>query len=524
MAKNNKIKLFSIILVASFCGFFSALAISQISNQDSLEKDNELLSGQEKSIIANNKTKDNQFKNPDNTEYKADANNKMVKEVFDIIKKEYVEGKSDRQVNEIAVSGLLSSLDPHSSYLNYDALKEMQVQTKGEFGGLGIEMSQEGGVIKVISAIEDTPAFKEGIKSGDYIVRIDGKSIVGLSIDEVVKKLRGKAGTSVSLSIARKGEKSLISKKITRQIIKVKAVKSAKFDNIGYIKIITFSEQAHIGMIEEIKKLKNKIGDGKMQGLILDLRNNPGGLLDQAVQITEEFLDKDKIIVSIKGRSSGNDKIYIDSSNENLIPNLPIVVIINEGSASASEIVAGALQDHKRGVVIGSKSFGKGSVQTVIPLNNQEDGALRLTTALYYTPNNRSIQAEGIVPDIEIADAKIEKNKNDDKSSEADLKGHIENQNLKELLAQEVRDAKGKKSEEEDLSLYNSDYQLARSLDLVKAIYVYKDIINKNKQEKVNNQKINNNDNKLINKTDANPANKHKNNSNKNNDRKKSNN
>jgi len=220
MAKNNKIKLFSIILVASFCGFFSALAISQISNQDSLEKDNELLSGQEKSIIANNKTKDNQFKNPDNTEYKADANNKMVKEVFDIIKKEYVEGKSDRQVNEIAVSGLLSSLDPHSSYLNYDALKEMQVQTKGEFGGLGIEMSQEGGVIKVISAIEDTPAFKEGIKSGDYIVRIDGKSIVGLSIDEVVKKLRGKAGTSVSLSIARKGEKSLISKKITRQLLK----------------------------------------------------------------------------------------------------------------------------------------------------------------------------------------------------------------------------------------------------------------------------------------------------------------
>ena len=461
--KNKTTKQLSIvatIVTTTIISLYSAISISQTTKKDL-------------STIK---------KLPDNKEIVTDNNSELIKEVFDNVKENYVESKTEKQIAELAISGLLSSLDPHSAYLNQDSFKEMQVQTRGEFGGLGIELTTEMSLIKIISAIEDTPAFKEGLKSGDYISKIDGKTVIGMSIEDVISKLRGKPGTSVSLTILRRGEKSAIIKKIVRQIIKVKAVKSAKLGNVAYVKIITFSEQAFTGLLNELKKLKSQIGENKLAGLIIDLRNNPGGLLDQSVKIGELFLDKDQTIVSIKGRTAESEKIYKDQENQSIVPNLPIVVLINEGSASASEILAGALQDNKRAIVIGEKSFGKGSVQTVSQLNNDK-GALQLTTALYYTPNNRSIQAFGITPDIQVTDAKIEKNKNYERSSEADLKGHIENESLKEMIENELKEVSKQQGKDnynindENLELYNSDYQLARALDAIRSLAVYQKTI-----------------------------------------------
>jgi carboxyl-terminal processing protease len=348
----------------------------------------------------------------------------------------------------------------------------MQVQTKGEFGGLGIEITTEMSVVKVVAAIEDTPAFKSGIKSGDYIIKVNNQNVVGLSVEEVVKKLRGKSGTSVKITILRKGEKAALEKTITRQIIKVKAVKSAKFKDVAYIKINTFSEQAYSGLASELARIKNQIGEKKLKGLVLDLRGNPGGLLDQAIKVSDAFLDKDLVIVSIKGRNT-DSKEYKDEGNEELIPNLPIVVLINEGSASASEIVAGALQDHHRATIMGIKSFGKGSVQTVIPLEKNH-GALRLTTSLYYTPSGKSIQAHGIEPDIEVTNAKIEKQLKSDRDSEADLNGHIEVK-----IQEAITEAKKEQLGDDNLDLYDKDYQLARAVDLVRGIDIYKSSIKK---------------------------------------------
>ncbi len=440
--KNAKIA--AIVIASTFVGFFSAISISQIQIKPLKISD----TGSSESQKA------------------------FLEEVIARVKKDYVDEKTDRQLVEAAAEGILTSLDPHSSYLNEDSLKEMQVQTKGEFGGVGIEITMEMSVVKVIAAIEDTPAFKVGIKSGDYITKIEGKSVVGLKIEDVVKKLRGKPGTDVKVTILRKGEKAPLEKSITRQIIKVKAVKSAQFGDIAYVKINTFSEQASSGVIAELENLKKKIGEAKLKGLVLDLRGNPGGLLDQAVKVSDLFLSKDAEIVSIKGRAT-EEKHYKDSASETLVPNLPIVVLINEGSASASEIVSGALQDHKRGVIMGTKSFGKGSVQTVIPLEKNQ-GALRLTTALYYTPSGKSIQAQGIVPDIEVTNAKIEKTKEFDRDSEADLKGHIEVQ-IQEL----VQETKKENKEEINLDLYDQDYQLARALDLIRGLNAYKAVISK---------------------------------------------
>ncbi len=440
--KNAKIA--AIVIASTFVGFFSAISISQIQIKPLKISD----TGSSESQKA------------------------FLEEVIARVKKDYVDEKTDRQLVEAAAEGILTSLDPHSSYLNEESLKEMQVQTKGEFGGVGIEITMEMSVVKVIAAIEDTPAFKVGIKSGDYITKIEGKSVVGLKIEDVVKKLRGKPGTDVKVTILRKGEKAPLEKSITRQIIKVKAVKSAQFGDIAYVKINTFSEQASSGVIAELENLKKKIGEAKLKGLVLDLRGNPGGLLDQAVKVSDLFLSKDAEIVSIKGRAT-EEKHYKDSASENLVPNLPIVVLINEGSASASEIVSGALQDHKRGVIMGTKSFGKGSVQTVIPLEKNQ-GALRLTTALYYTPSGKSIQAQGIVPDIEVTNAKIEKTKEFDRDSEADLKGHIEVQ-IQEL----VQETKKENKEEINLDLYDQDYQLARALDLIRGLNAYKAVISK---------------------------------------------
>jgi carboxyl-terminal processing protease len=439
-------KLSAIIVISTFIGFFSAVSLSQIQIKK-IELGDKISSAQ-----------------GDQKEF--------LEDVISRVKKDYVEEKTDRQLAEASASGLLSSLDPHSSYLNEEALKEMQVQTKGEFGGVGIEITLEFSVVKVVSAIDDTPAFKVGIQSGDYITKVDDKSIIGLTIEEVVKKLRGKPGTKVKVTILRKGEKAPLEKIITRQIIKVKAVKSAKFKDVAYIKINTFSEQAYSGLVAELKKLKNQIGEKNLKGLVLDLRNNPGGLLDQAIKVSDTFLDKDQAIVSIKGRNS-ESKEFKDEADEVLIAHLPIVVLINDGSASASEIVAGALQDHHRAVVMGVKSFGKGSVQTVIPLEKNH-GALRLTTSLYYTPSGRSIQASGIQPDIEVTNAKIEKQLKVDRDAEADLRGHIEVQ-----IQEAITDSKKEKVGDDNIDLYSQDYQLARAIDLVRGVDVYKAVSQK---------------------------------------------
>ncbi len=443
MKKN--FRTFFLVTTASFVGFFSALSLSQIQIK-SINLDNKKITGDQ--------------------DYSG-----FIDNVVSRVKKDYVDEKTDKQLSEAAASGILSSLDPHSSYLNEDAFKEMQVQTKGEFGGVGIEITMEFSVVKVISAIEDTPAFEAGIQPSDYITKIDGKSVVGMTIEEVVKKLRGKPKTKVQVTILRKNEKAPIEKTITRQIIKLKAVRSAKFTDVLYIKVNTFSEKSYDGIISSVKKLKEEVGEKNIRGLVLDLRNNPGGLLDQAVRVSDIFLNKGDGIVSIKGRTS-EPVNYEDSSDEDLVANLPIVVLINEGSASASEIVAGALQDNKRAVIMGTKSFGKGSVQTVIPLEKQR-GALRLTTSLYYTPSGRSIQAKGIEPNIEVTNAKIEKQKSGE-DSESSLNGHIEAQ-LNEVLNEAKKEkAKKEKVGDENFELYDKDYQLARAIDLVRGIGVYR--------------------------------------------------
>ena len=436
------VKISVIVAVSTAVGFLSAMSFSQIDI---------------KPIKFNQKTSEEDQK-------------EFLEDIISRVKKDYVEEKTDRQLAESAANGLLSSLDPHSSYLNEDALKEMQVQTKGEFGGVGIEITMEFSVVKVVSAIEDTPAFRADIKSGDYITKVDGKTIVGSTLEEVVKKLRGKPGTKVAVTILRKGEKAPLNKTITREIIKVRAVRAARFKDVAYVKINTFSEQANSGLVNELKKLKLQIGEKNLKGFVLDLRNNPGGLLDQAVAVSDSFLNKDKTIVSISGRDKNLTKYFKDLYDEDLIAGVPMVVLINEGSASASEIVAGALQDNSRAIIMGSKSFGKGSVQTVIPLEKNH-GAIRLTTALYYTPSGKSIQAQGIEPDIEVLDAKIQKQKNDDPNSEADLKGHIEVQ-----LQEVISEAKKEKIGNDNFDLYDKDYQLARAIDLVHGVSIYKNI------------------------------------------------
>lgn len=437
----SHLKLIFVIASAVFIGFFSAMSVSQIK-VPSLKLEVE--------------------------EIPQVNQQKFIEKIISRVKKDYVEEKTDRELYESAASGVLSALDPHSSYLNEASLKEMRVQTKGEFGGVGIEITMEYSVIKIITAIDDTPASSVGIKSGDYIVKIDGESVAGLSLTEVVKKLRGKPGTKVNVTILRKGEKEPLEKTIKREIIKIKAVKSAKLGDVAYVKISTFSQQTHEGIVKEIKKLKEEIGEKDLKGLVIDLRNNPGGLLDQAVKVSDAFLPKGSLIVSIKGRGDESDDFF-DSENENLVEGLPIAVLVNEGSASASEIVAGALQDNHRAIIMGKKSFGKGSVQTIIPVS-ENNGAIRLTTALYYTPSGKSIQAHGIEPDIEVENAKIEEEKLK-LDSEADLRGHIEVR-----IKETIDEANKEKMTDDNLDLYKKDYQLARATDLVRGAYIAKSL------------------------------------------------
>jgi carboxyl-terminal processing protease len=348
-------------------------------------------------------------------------------DVFEKIRNDYVEKPDEKKLIEAAINGMLSSLDPHSSYMNADAYREMQRSTKGEFGGLGIEVTEEDGLIKVVSPIDDTPAAKAGLLSGDIIAGIDGVSTQGMTLDQAVDKMRGPINTPVTLKIARGPKKVLKDYKITRAIIEVQSVRGHVQDgDIGYIRITQFTEKTATGLRATMDKLKSEIPADKMKGYILDLRNNPGGLLDQSIEVVNDFIAKGEI-VSTRGRNPDDAQRFSARPGDDLSEGKPLVVLINGGSASASEIVAGALQDHKRATLIGTRSFGKGSVQTIMPLGD-DNGALRLTTARYYTPSGRSIQAKGIMPDIQVLeDVPADLKGKDENLGEASLKGHLAN-------------------------------------------------------------------------------------------------
>ena len=343
-------------------------------------------------------------------------------DIFERVRAQYVTPPEDKELVESAINGMLTSLDPHSSYLNPDAAQDMRVQTRGEFGGLGIEVSMEDELVKVISPIEDTPAARAGVLAGDLISEIDGEEVRGMTLSDAVDKMRGPVDTSIELTILREGAAEPIKISIVRDIIKVKAVRHRVEEDIGYLKINSFTERTFDDLQAAIEDIKSKIPEDELKGYVLDLRLNPGGLLDQAVSVTDTFLDRGEI-VSTRGRDPENITRF-DSRAGDSIDGKPLIVLVNGGSASASEIVAGALQDHRRATVVGTQSFGKGSVQTIIPL--AENGALRLTTALYYTPAGTSIQGKGITPDIKVVQPLREVMKGADLSrGESDLKGHI---------------------------------------------------------------------------------------------------
>jgi carboxyl-terminal processing protease len=347
-------------------------------------------------------------------------------DVFEKIRSDYVEKPDEQKLVEAAINGMLGSLDPHSSYMDAKSFRDMQVQTRGEFGGLGIEVTQEDGLIKVVTPIDDTPASRAGILSGDIISAIDGENVQGLSLNQAVDKMRGAPDTSVTLKILRGSNKDPQDIKLTRAVIQIKSVRERQEgDDIGYIRITQFNEQTFEGVRAAIQKFQNDIPAAKFKGYILDLRNNPGGLLDQSIAVVNCFLDRGEI-VSTRGRNADETMRY-NAHPGDLSKGKPVVVLINGGSASASEIVAGALQDHKRATILGTRSFGKGSVQTIIPLG-QNNGAVRLTTARYYTPAGRSIQAKGIDPDVTVLqDVPDDLKGKDDTKGEASLRGHLKN-------------------------------------------------------------------------------------------------
>jgi carboxyl-terminal processing protease len=327
---------------------------------------------------------------------------KVFGDVFERVRAEYVDPVSDKEILENAINGMLTGLDPHSSYMNSKAFKDMQVQTKGEFGGLGLEVTEDKGLIKVVSPIDDTPAFRAGIKAGDIITALDGKTVLGLSLNDAVDRMRGAPNSKITLTVKREGTDKPLEIGVIREIIKIQVVKSRmEPGNIGYVRLSQFTEKADAGIRQAVKDLKGQSG-GPLRALILDLRNDPGGLLDQAIAVSSSFIEQGEI-VSTRARHADDSQRW-DARGSDILGGAPLVVLINGGSASASEIVAGALQDHRRAVLLGTKSFGKGSVQTVIPLPG--GGAMRLTTARYYTPSGRSIQATGIVPDVTVDESR----------------------------------------------------------------------------------------------------------------------
>jgi carboxyl-terminal processing protease len=345
-------------------------------------------------------------------------------DVFERVRADYVEKPDDGKLVESAINGMLTGLDPHSSYMDAKSFRDMQVQTRGEFGGLGIEVTMEEGVIKVVAPIDETPAAKAGVMANDFITHIDDEPVQGLTLNQAVDKMRGPVNTKIKLKIMRKGQDKPVELTLTRDVIRVLSVRShSEGDDVGYIRITQFNEQATTGLKKAIADLSAQDGD-KLKGFILDLRNNPGGLLDQAISVSNAFLNRGEI-VSTRGRNADETQRFTARPGD-LTKGKPVIVLINGGSASASEIVAGALQDHKRATMIGTRSFGKGSVQTIIPLGSG-NGALRLTTARYFTPSGRSIQAKGIVPDIEVLqDVPDELKARADTTSEATLRGHLQ--------------------------------------------------------------------------------------------------
>ena len=388
-------------------------------------------------------------------------------EVFERVRVDYVEEVSDAKLIESAINGMLTSLDPHSSFLNEKNFRDMQVQTKGEFGGLGIEVTMESGLVMVVSPIDDTPAFRAGIKTGDLISQLDGEPVLGLTLAEAVDRMRGRVGTDIKLTIRRENQEPF-DVTITRAIIRIQSVRSRIEKDIGYVRITTFNEQANNGLKKAMKEFKEELG-GKLKGIVLDLRNNPGGLLDQAVAVADSFLKRGEV-VSTRGRRKDDDHRY-NAHPGDLADGLPIVVLINGGSASASEIVAGALQDHNRAIIMGTRSFGKGSVQTIIPMGSL--GAVRLTTALYYTPSGVSIQAKGIEPGIMVEQSRVELIDGGIRRREENLRGALENGNVKPTGAKMETPAEPSPEGAEESSL--EDYQLARALDLLHGIALYED-------------------------------------------------
>jgi carboxyl-terminal processing protease len=381
----------------------------------------------------------------------------LFSDAFERVRANYVRPVKDGELIDAAIQGMVSNLDPHSSYMDAKMYGDMQINTKGEFGGVGIEVTQdEGGLIKVISPIDGTPASRAGIKTGDRIAGIDGNSIAGLPLNEAIDKMRGPAGSKITLTILREGEKKPFDVTLVRAIVSVDAATYRREGDIGYIRLPGFNEQTADGLEKAVRDLKKQIGPG-IKGYVLDLRNNPGGLLDQAIQVSDDFLNSGEI-VSTRGRHPEDTQRY-DAKLGDVTDGKPVVVLVNGGTASASEIVSGALQDHKRATIIGMTSFGKGSVQTIIPLGEGR-GALRLTTARYYTPSGHSIQAEGIIPDIQVAQGDEANVPKLARPSEADLRGHLQGEPIppKRANAPIVKPAPGKKYD---------DFQLSYALDLL---------------------------------------------------------
>ncbi|MBS8262368.1 S41 family peptidase [Roseibium polysiphoniae] len=344
-------------------------------------------------------------------------------DVFERVRSDYVEMPDDAQLIESAINGMLTSLDPHSSYMSPKSFRDMQVQTRGEFGGLGIEVTMEDGLVKVVSPIDDTPAYKAGVLAGDLITHIDGEQVQGLTLNEAVEKMRGPVKTDIIVTIRREGAGEPLDITITRDIIRIRSVRWREEGDVGYVRITQFNEQTFDGLKKGIEETANNIGEDKIKGFVIDLRNNPGGLLDQAIAVSDAFLERGEI-VSTRGRNSDETQRYNARSGD-LTEGKPVIILVNGGSASASEIVAGALQDHRRATILGTRSFGKGSVQTIIPLG--ANGAIRLTTARYYTPSGVSIQAKGIAPDIEsLQDLPDELKGRAETKGEAGLRGHLE--------------------------------------------------------------------------------------------------
>jgi carboxyl-terminal processing protease len=389
-------------------------------------------------------------------------------DVFERVRSDYVEEATDQKMIESAINGMLTALDPHSSYLNAKNFREMQVQTRGEFGGLGIRVTMEGGMVKVISPIDDTPAFRAGIEPGDFVTHLDGEAVLGLTLAQAVDKMRGRVDTDLRLTIRRKG-RDPFEVVITRAVIKVQSVRSRTEGNVGYIRITSFNQQTDTGLKKAVDKLKKELGD-KLEGVVLDLRNNPGGLLDQAVAVSDAFLGKGEIVSTRSRRPEDTQRF--NARPGDIIDGVPMVVLINGGSASASEIVAGALQDHRRAIVLGTKSFGKGSVQTIIPLPGH--GAMRLTTARYYTPAGRSIQAVGIEPDIAVEQARIESLEKGGGRRESDLRGALENENgEKDDAADKADKTEAKPDGDSEEAKKQQDYQLSRALDLLRGLSLF---------------------------------------------------